>query len=122
MDHWYQDGVFGRETLSVEHQRRVLADEGITNITLVPGEVHKNSWDNLDVVHYCLLDMDIPEPTRVAYDALKHKVKGYLLLHDVNGGHIPGLAQLYREVILPEGLFEEVEASTFMAVLRSKDL
>jgi hypothetical protein len=85
MDHWYKPNIFGTEHMAYDYQRGVLDAHGLDNVTLVKGEVNKDSCREIPRLHYVLMDMDIIESMMNGYEAVKDKVVkgGYLCLHDV---------------------------------------
>lgn len=110
MDHWYNHKDFGKEALAFKHQRSVLDSQGLDNVILLKGEVGPDTTKDMDKVHYCFLDMDIPQSMDNGYQAIKTvMVKGsYLLIHDIH--NIESVREWYkREVIgTDKKMWEEV--------------
>jgi hypothetical protein len=106
MDPWYENPEYGRDKLSYEYQCKMLSEQGLDNVTLVKGRINEHSFDDIEKVHFAILDMDLVQPTKIAYEALKDKfVKGgYLFLHDAVPKHrLVNLSKyLYKEVIYNE--------------------
>jgi hypothetical protein len=122
MDNWYRTEVYGTENLSVEYQNSVLKELGLNNFRLVKGLINKNSWDDIEKVHYVMLDLDIAIATEIAYHNIKNKIveNGYLLLHDCIGHtQLPQMAKLYQG-IKDEGLFNVLEehSGQYLVVLQ----
>jgi hypothetical protein len=120
MDGWYQK--YGTNHLSYEYQREVLDSLGLTNVTLVKGEVNAHSCDTINELHYAFLDMDLVIPMNAGYEAVRSKlvVGAYLLLHDVT--HLPHLISWYRNTVLGRDrsywdIVEEVPEG-YMAILK----
>lgn len=91
----------GEEGLSYEYQRAELDRQGLNNVILVKGRIHKHSLDGIAELHYCLVDLDMLNPMALGISiALPKMAKGgFLCLHDViPRGHIFGLWGLYQEV------------------------
>ena len=84
MELWYKEPRHGLSKLSIDYQRVILEEEGIDNVTLVKGRVNEHSFDDIEKVHFAILDLDLVESTRIAYNALKDKIVkgGYLFIHD----------------------------------------
>lgn len=100
MDHWYSEDVFGTAKMSEAYQRQQLDEQGLTNVTLIKGEVHKDSCKDIPKLHYAFLDMDIPLSMHNGYLAVKDKIVsgGYLFLHDTQ--NIPGVGEWYRREVI----------------------
>lgn len=100
MDHWYQESVFGTAKMSQEYQQSQLNEMGLNNVTLIKGEVHKDSCKDIHKLHYAFLDMDIPLSMKNGYLAVKNKIVpgGYLLLHDTQ--NIDGVGEWYRREVI----------------------
>ena len=103
MDMWYDDHRFGTNNLSYEYQRRVLDEDGLDNAILVKGRVNKHSFDDIEKIHFAILDLDLIKPTKIAYEAIKDKivVGGYLFMHDaLPEDHLPMInAFVYRQIL-----------------------
>lgn len=119
MDSWYAD--YGTDMLSVDYQREELEKLGFDHVTLVKGEVNKDSCRFLDRIHYAFLDMDIPASMKAGYEAVEDKlVKGaYLAIHDaVPPQHIPGVHDwFYNEVLAKDRKRWEVQGEWFHSFL-----
>lgn len=105
MDHWYEEGVYGKEKLSYEYQREELDKQGLDNVILRKGLVNEDSCDDIEYINYAFLDMDIYESMKEGYKAVRDKVlPGFcLFLHDVvPATHIPRLYHLLFDEILEE--------------------
>lgn len=106
MDHWYQDNINGTEGLSKQAVRDGLDAHHIENVTLVKGEVHKDSCKILPGIHYAFLDMDLLPSMKTGYQAVKDKIVkgGYLLMHDVVAkNNLPRLHEwFFEDVILKD--------------------
>lgn len=110
MDRWYDNRYAGneriplleKEMLSYEYQRKVLDEQGLTNVILHKGLVDSNSLNQIDYLNYALLDMDLLSSMKTGWDLVKDKIVkgGFLALHDViPNGHIDGLFELYYEIL-----------------------
>ena len=103
MDSWYQDPHFGTDILDYDYQRRILDENGLDNAVLVKGRVNKHSFDDIEEAHLVMIDLDMVNPTKIVYEALKDKIVfgGYLLFHDtVPADHLPLLHNyVYKEVM-----------------------
>lgn len=111
MDAWYHDDNLGRAGLSYEYQRAVLDEEGLDNAILVKGRINEHSFDDIDRIHFAMIDLDLIKPTVVAYNAIKDKfVKGgYLFLHDaLPEDHLPMIHEFVYKEIIPSGLWEVI--------------
>jgi hypothetical protein len=102
MDYWYRQ--YGTEELSYDYQRKILDDEGLDNVILKKGLINEHSFDDIPYVHFVMLDVDMVVPTRIAYDALKDKIKPtcYLYIHDALIS-IPHLHDYVYNEIIPDG-------------------
>lgn len=111
MDHWYKPNIFGTEHMAIEYQRGILRD--LPNVTLVKGEVHKDSCRDIPKLHYVLMDMDILISMRNGYEAVKDKIVkgGYLALHDIlPPPHLDGkLYGWWYNEVLPSGEWDIYE-------------
>lgn len=113
MDMWYDSGleVYKRDKLSYEYQRGVLDEEGLDNAILVKGRVNEHSFDGIDKVHFAMIDLDLINPMRTAYEAVKDKIVmgGYLLIHDsLPQDHLPMIYALVYNQIIPEGKWKVI--------------
>lgn len=123
MDFWYKPEVFGTEKLSLEYQRGVLDELGLTNAHLVKGLVNKNSCDALDHINFAFLDMDLYVSMEQGYQAVKDKIVpgGYLLMHDVIGqDDLPDLRNWYQWKVLRDEQYQLMSDNEghYIAVLR----
>lgn len=118
MDKWYQD--FGTNELSLEYIDATLKAEGLKNYKLIKGLVHENSLQEVEKLHYVLLDLDIILSMKLGYEAIKDKMVsgGYLLVHDVVGRHLPLLHDWWFNEIMPLGLYEECKRNDYLAVFK----
>ena len=100
MDHWYNHPEYGKDLLSHEYQTTYLKDQGLDNAILVKGEVGPHSVKDIDKIHYCFLDMDIPTSMDNGYQAVKDKIVpgGYILLHDIQ--NIKSVGDWYKETVI----------------------
>lgn len=117
MDHWYL--YYGTDQLTYEYQRKQLDDQGLTNATLVKGEVNKDSCKDIPYLNYAFLDMDILASMQAGYAAVADKIVkgGYLLMHDVVN-NIPSLMEWYQKDIKPH--WQVMEEGCLTGVLRKK--
>ena len=110
MRRWYSNQHAGkwripeltREMLSIEYQRKVLDDQGLSNVFLHKGLIDESSLNGINDIHYCLLDMDLVSSMRLGFSLVKDKIVpgGFLALHDCTPkNHIPGLWELYKEIL-----------------------
>lgn len=102
---------FGKEELSLEWQRKQLADQGLGNAHLVKGLVTKDSCSALDHINLAWLDMDITASMRTGYLAVCDKIVpgGFLATHDIlPRGHIPGNYELFYQELWNPHVWEEV--------------
>jgi hypothetical protein len=121
MDFWYKQ--FGTDELSYEYQRKVLDEQGLDNAILKKGLVNEHSFDDIPYAHFVMLDMDLVEPTRIAYEALKDKVKPTccLYIHDALTS-IPHLHEYVYNEIVPDGRWTIVSETpeNFLLILKRK--
>jgi hypothetical protein len=99
MDQWYD--IYGRDELSYDYQRKILDSEGLDNAILKKGLINEHSFDDIPYAHFILLDVDMVVPTKIAYEALKDKVKPgcCLYIHDALVS-IPNLHEyVYKEIV-----------------------
>lgn len=113
MDMWYDSGpeVYKKEKLSYEYQRQVLDESGLDNTILIKGRVNEHSFDGIDKVHFAMIDLDLYNPMRIAYEAIKDKIVmgGYLLIHDsLPADHLPMIHALVYNQIIPEGKWKVI--------------
>lgn len=122
MDEWYN--IFGWGPVKIEYQRKVLADEGLKNVTLVKGRVNKNSFKDIDKIHFCLMDLDLIKSTRSAYEGIKDKfVKGaYFIMHDsLPADHLPMIHDfVYKEMLNDGWELEHESYNGLSTVLKRK--
>lgn len=117
MEHWYQ--TLGTKGLSLDWQRQQLEEMGLSNATLIKGEVDKSSCYLLKKIDLAWLDMDLLVSMENGFHAVESKIVkgGYLITHDVDPkGHIAGLHELfYDKLIDPKKwkLIEKVDVSFF---------
>ena len=114
MDMWYEDPNFGTEKLKYDYQRKVLDEQGLDNAILVKGRVNKHSFDDIEKAHFVMIDLDMINPTKVAYEAIKDKivVGGYLLMHDsFPEDHLPMIYDFVYDKIIPEGKWKIIKRS-----------
>jgi len=115
MDMWYDDPHFGRgERLTYEYQRKVLDNWGLDNAVLVKGRINEHSFDDIDRVHFAILDLDLIKSMRTAYKAIRDKivVGGYLFFHDaLPPEHLPMIHNLVYNQVLPEGRWKIIRES-----------
>jgi hypothetical protein len=100
MDHWYRQ--YGTENLSVAYQRKALAEEGLSNVVLIPGLLNEKSLDVVPYLDYCLMDLDLIAAMVLAWRLVSTRMHkgGFLCIHDVLPlGHITGLWGLYKEIM-----------------------
>ena len=99
MDYWYGSPDYGKERLALEYQQKIIDGLGLKNLTLVKGEVNKDSCEDIPKLHYAFLDMDIPFSMKQGYSAVRDKIVkgGYLFLHDTQ--NIPGVGDWMREEV-----------------------
>lgn len=103
MDKWYRDDVYGMDKLTIDYQQGVLDKLGLDNVKLRKGLVHPNSCDEIPVLHYAFLDMDIYESMRDGYEAVKDKIMPgcCLFIHDATPPtHIPRVSEWFREEVM----------------------
>lgn len=122
MDCWYK--TYGVDGITYDFQRRVLDDEGLTNVILRPGLIDEHSMDDVPYLHYALLDLDIVSAMNLAWRLVRTRMLpgGYLCLHDVlPAGHIAGL-EILHQAIKDTGEYETVLESdkNMLAVLRRR--
>lgn len=111
MDPWYHETMLGREGLDYEFQKKVLKELGLTNAILKKGLVDEHSFDDIEKIHFAMLDMDLVKPTIVAYHAIKDKVVkgGYLFFHDaLPEDHLPLINKFVYEEVIPSGMWKPV--------------
>jgi hypothetical protein len=92
MQGWYDQ--FGKEKLSKEYIEERLHLLGYKNFQLVKGLVDANTPKPTANLHYVLLDLDLVESMKSAYNLVKSYMRtgGYLCLHDViPNQHMPSL-------------------------------
>lgn len=121
MDNWYI--AFGKEKLSVEYIDAVLKSEGLENYKLIKGEVHKDSLKNVKKLHYVLLDLDLIEPMKTAYEAIKDKLVpgSYICIHDViPADHLPDIHKWWYEEVMTSGLYEEIGFGKYLGIYKVK--
>lgn len=122
MDGWYTQ--LGTNELSYEYQRSVLDKLGLDNVILVKGEVNEHSCDDIPYLNFAFLDMDLLDPMKIGYEAVKNKIvpEGYLFLHDVID-NLPALVNWYRDMLQKDGhlwkIVEEIPKS-YLAILKRK--
>lgn len=117
MNPWYDK--LGTEALDIEYQRKALYEDGLHNVVLHEGLIDENSLAGVPLLDYCLLDLDLNTSMRIAYDLVRPRMArgGYLCLHDViPHGHVPGLYELYQEILSDFTLVAEYPES-YLAVL-----
>ena len=104
MDQWYTK--YGKEGLDYNYQRKVLKEEGLKNATLVKGRINAHSFDMIKKIHFAMLDLDLIQPTKVAYEAIKNKVVngGYLFMHDYKALDL--IREFIDREVIPSGLWE----------------
>lgn len=105
MDHWYKDSIYGTSKLSLEYQQSQLDEQGLDNVKLIKGEVHKDSCKDIPILNYALLDMDILESMENGYAAVRDKIvtNGFLFLHDVvEPSNIIRLYNWFYDVVLQD--------------------
>lgn len=125
MEAWYHHSMLGREGLAYDYQRQVLDSLGLDNAILVKGRINEHSFDDIEKIHFAMLDLDLIKPTRVTYEAIKDKfVKGsYLFIHDaLPSDHLPYIHNFVYDEIIPSGLWSvEVEdPQGLLVVLKRK--
>ncbi len=83
MDGWYKE--FGKDKLQKNYIETILKSENLNNFKLIPGEVNKDSANEIEKLHYVLIDLDIVEPMKIVYESIKNKMvkNGYICIHDV---------------------------------------
>lgn len=109
MDGWYEENKLGRAGLSYEFQRAVLDDLGLSNAILVKGRINEHSFDDIERIHFAMLDLDLIKPTRVAYEAIKDKFVsgGFLFIHDAfPDTHLPMINDFVYNEVIPSGKWE----------------
>lgn len=116
MDSWYQS--LGMSKLDYVYQKKVLEELEVNNVTLIKGEVNKDSCDFIKKIDLAWLDMDLLVSMRNGFDSVKDKIKsgGYLITHDVDPkGHIAGLHELFYDELIDDTwtLVESVPNSFF---------
>ena len=104
MDQWYNK--YGKEELDYDYQRKVLDEEGLKNAVLVKGRINEHSFDMIDKIHFAMLDLDLIQPTKVAYEAIKNKIinGGYLFMHDYKALDL--IREFIDREVIPSGLWE----------------
>lgn len=119
MDYWY--ATLGTNELSESYQRIELDRQGLRNVYLIKGEVHKDSCKDIEKIHYAFLDMDIIASMRAGYSAVVDKIVpgGYLLLHDVYQ-NIQSLGDWYENELKTDPQWEMMEEKCLTGVLRKK--
>jgi hypothetical protein len=110
MDMWYEGGKFkpflSVDRLKYEYQRRILDEQFLYNAILVKGRVNEHSFDDIEKIHFAMLDMDLIKPTVTAYNAIKDKFVpcGYLCMHDtLPPNHLPKIHDFAYDVVLKDG-------------------
>jgi len=119
MDEHYAN--FGHHKLTYKYQRSELDRQGLSNVILVKGLITGASCASLPFLHYCLLDLDLLISMEFGYAAVRDKIVdgGYLCLHDVLSGVLPGLVPWYAEIKKDWEVIFEGEKED-LAVLRRK--
>ena len=123
MDYWYN--TKGTDKLSLAYQTQMFKDMGLDNVTLIKGEVNKDSCKDIDNIHYAFLDMDILASMKAGYEAVKDKIVpgGLLLMHDVTGNLPRVYDWFWEDVVLKDNALWRVEAffpKELLAVLKRK--
>ena len=122
MDMWYNNPMFGTEKIKYDYQRKILDEDGLDNAILVKGRINKHSFDDIEKVHFAILDLDLITPMRIAYKAIRDKIVigGYLFIHDaLPADHLPMIHDLAYKEILQEGdwmIVKESEAGNLLAL------
>lgn len=122
MDCWYETYDISRT--EYDYQRKMLDEEGLTNVILRKGLIDEHSMDGIPYLHYAILDLDLVSCMTIAWTLVRPLMLpgGYLCLHDVLPvGHIPGL-ELLHQTIKDTGEYESVfeSGANMLAVLRRK--
>lgn len=105
MEPWYHQDNLGRAGLDYDFQRKILDEEGLDNAILIKGRIDENSFDNIDKIHFAMMDLDLIKPTIVAYHAIKDKfVKGsFLFFHDaIPADHLPYIHDFVYNDVIPD--------------------
>ena len=107
MDMWYEDPRFGTKNLAYDYQRRILDENGLDNAILVKGRINEHSFDDIEKIHFAVLDLDLIIPMKIAYKAIRDKfsVGGYLLIHDaLPEDHLPMINTfVYKQILAENG-------------------
>ena len=106
MEMWYNDENFGTWRLDHKYQTTKLYEQGLDNAFLVKGRINEHSFDDIEKVHFAIIDLDLIKPTKIAYEAIKDKivVGGYLFMHDaLPKDHLPMIHSYVYHQIIPEG-------------------
>jgi hypothetical protein len=102
MDNWYE--MFGTEALTIEYQQSQLDAQGLDNVKLIKGLITpETDVSFIEKLHYCFIDLDYHVCMKDAFDLVDSKITncGFLLLHDViPAHHIPGLYDLYNQIVM----------------------
>uniref|UniRef100_A0A6M3J0N6 Putative methyltransferase n=1 Tax=viral metagenome TaxID=1070528 RepID=A0A6M3J0N6_9ZZZZ len=126
MDMWYNNPMWGTKDLNYEYQREILDEEGLDNAILVKGRLNENSFDDIEKAHFVLMDLDMVNPSKIAYKAIKDKIVpgGFLFMHDIYPPHnLPHLHKwAYKEVVPdPMWVLEGEFLHSYLAILRRKE-
>jgi len=116
MDMWYEseDTGYGVKTLDYDYQRKILDDEGLDNAILVKGRVNEHSFDDLEKIHFAIIDLDMINPTKVAYNVIKDKmvIGGYLMFHDaLPENHLSLINRFVYEEVLKDKRWKIIKVS-----------
>lgn len=119
MDMWYSDEGqfkgFGKgERLTYEYQRKILDEQGLDNAILVKGRINEHTFDDIKKAHFVLLDLDLINPMKMAYKAIRDKVVvgGYLFIHDtLPEDHLPMINVWAYKQVLAENMWKIVAES-----------
>jgi hypothetical protein len=116
MEPWY--AKFGKQELEYDYQRKILDEEGLKNAILVKGRVNEHSFDMIDKIHFAMLDLDLINPTRTAYEAIKNKIVkgGFLFMHDYSTLNL--ICDFITQEVIPSGLWQVESTDNNLAVLR----
>ena len=98
MEGWYAN--HGTEDLDIDVISKNLLESGYNNFILEKGLVTKDTIIKAEKLHYVLLDLDILQSMKDAFDLVKNKIVigGYLCLHDVIPNlHMPRLNHWWFE-------------------------
>ena len=69
MDGWYKK--YGTEGLDCDYQRKILDEEGLTNVILKKGLLNSQSLKDIPYLHYVLFDLDLIAPTVLAWTLIR---------------------------------------------------